>query len=82
MSETKNKYYSVISYMTGPERLACFNAIRDDEGVVRLLFKDVNHAKSCVCEIYCAIGSGCYAVARMRLCESVFTTLVNVAIAY
>ena len=28
------------------ERLACFNTIRDEEGVVRLLFKDVNHAES------------------------------------
>jgi len=44
MSETKNK--PAISYMTGPERLAYFNAIHDDEGVVRLLFKDVDYAKN------------------------------------
>lgn len=45
MSETKNEHYSAISHMTSLERFACFNAIRDDEGVVRLLFKDVDHAQ-------------------------------------
>ena len=35
-----------LPYMIRPEILACFNTIRDNERVVRLLFKDVNHAEN------------------------------------